>query len=108
MPHHNIPDSLRRLAPELADISEQLLFGNIWQRPALSARDRSLITVATLAALGRLPQLRWHTGFAQQNGVTRDELSELFTHLAFYAGWPAAVSGLDCMEGESDGCPLPA
>lgn len=103
MTSQKIPDSLRRLAPELADISEQLLFGNIWQRPGLSARDRSLITVATLAALGRLPQLRWHIAFARQNGVTPDELSELFTHLAFYAGWPAAVSGLDCMmDGEYD------
>ncbi|MNY66923.1 Carboxymuconolactone decarboxylase family protein [compost metagenome] len=64
----------------------------MWARPGLSPRDRSLITVATLSALGRTDQLRSHLGLALDNGVTQDELSELATHLAFYAGWPAGMT----------------
>jgi len=69
-----------------------VLFPDIWERPGLSKRDRSLITVATPVATYRPEQLKGHTERALANGVTKDEISELITHLAFYAGWPAAMS----------------
>jgi 4-carboxymuconolactone decarboxylase len=67
-----------------------VLFGDVWKRPGLSPRDRSLVTVATLVALYRANELPFHLAKALENGVTRDELIELITHLAFYAGWPTA------------------
>ncbi len=85
------PDSLRRTAPKLADLTSEVLFGEIWERKELSKRDRSLITCAALVALYRPEQLRFHVRLALSNGVKREELSELITHLAFYAGWPSAV-----------------
>lgn len=94
-------DTLALIAPRLAELSQQVLFDDIWQRPQLPPRERSLITLAALAALGRTAQLPWHIDFAQQNGVTRDEIAEAFTHLAFYAGWPAAVSALSCLVEEN-------
>lgn len=94
-------DSLQRVAPKLAQLTQQVLFNDIWQRSALSTRERSLITLATLAALGRVQQLPWHLQFAAENGLTHDELAEAFTHLAFYAGWPAAVSALTCLDEEN-------
>ena len=63
-----------------------------WERPELSKRDRSLITCATLIALGREKQLVGHLQRALDNGVTKDEIGEIITHLAFYAGWPAAMT----------------
>ena len=69
-----------------------MLFGDVWERPGLSKRDRSLITVAALIALNRPEQLRHHLQRARENGVTKDEVVEVITHLAFYAGWPAAMS----------------
>jgi len=80
------------IAPKLAELTDDVLFGDVWARPGLSARDRSLITVATLTALGRTDQLRSHLALALDNGVTQDELAELATHLAFYAGWPAGMT----------------
>lgn len=80
------------VAPRLAELTDEVLFGDVWARPGLSPRDRSLITVAALTALGRTDQLRSHLGLALDNGVTRDELAEVATHLAFYAGWPAGMS----------------
>ena len=85
-------DALRAFAPKLVDLTDNVLFGDVWARPGLSPRDRSLITVAALTALGRTDQLRSHLGLALNNGVTREELAELATHLAFYAGWPAGMS----------------
>ncbi|WP_217479457.1 carboxymuconolactone decarboxylase family protein [Enterobacter chuandaensis] len=93
-------DTLAQVSPKLAELSQQVLFGDIWQRPQLALRDRSLITLAALAALGRTAQLPWHIDFARQNGVTDDEIAEAFTHLAFYAGWPAAVSALSSLAEE--------
>jgi Uncharacterized homolog of gamma-carboxymuconolactone decarboxylase subunit len=90
--------TLARIAPKLAELSQQVLFDDIWQRDALTPRERSLITLAALTALGRVQQLPWHIEFAQQNGLAREEIFEVFTHLAFYAGWPAAVSALSCLE----------
>jgi 4-carboxymuconolactone decarboxylase len=80
------------IAPKLAELTDEVLFGDVWARPELSRRDRSLITVAALTALGRTDQLRSHLGLALNNGVTREELAELATHLAFYAGWPAGMT----------------
>ena len=82
------------IAPALADLSDRILFGEVWERPGLSPRDRSLITVASLVALYRTNELPGHVRRALANGVTRDELSELVTHLAFYAGWPVANSAI--------------
>jgi 4-carboxymuconolactone decarboxylase len=81
-------------APKLAELTDNVLYGDIWERPGLSKRDRSMITVAALIALNRPDQLRSHLALARQNGATEDELVEVITHLAFYAGWPSAVSAV--------------
>jgi 4-carboxymuconolactone decarboxylase len=86
------PSALRAFAPKLADLTDEVLFDDVWERPQLSKRDRSLITCAVLTALYRPAQLRNHVVRAINNGVTKEELSELITHVAFYGGWPAAVS----------------
>jgi 4-carboxymuconolactone decarboxylase len=83
---------LADFAPKLVEITEKVLFGDVWERPQLSKRDRSLITCAALIALGKTEQMNFHFPRAIENGVTEDELIELITHLAFYAGWPSAVS----------------
>ena len=85
-------EKVRSLAPKLIDLTEKVLFGDVWERPGLSKRDRSLITVATLVALQRSEQLRGHLDRALNNGVTKDEIVEIITHLAFYSGWPTAMS----------------
>jgi 4-carboxymuconolactone decarboxylase len=82
------------VAPALDEITQSVLFGEVWERPGLSKRDRSLITVATLVALYRTNELSFHLKRALENGVTRDELVELITHLAFYAGWPPASTAV--------------
>ena len=81
-------DEVRGVVPKLVDLSEKVLFGDVWERPGLSKRDRSLITVAALTALYRPDQLRGHLHRAFDNGVTREEIIEVITHLSFYAGWP--------------------
>jgi 4-carboxymuconolactone decarboxylase len=83
------------LAPKLAVLTEDVVFGDIWERPELSARDRSLITVAALIARDRTEQLSIHLRRALDNGVTQEELVEVITHLAFYAGWPSAFSAIN-------------
>jgi 4-carboxymuconolactone decarboxylase len=85
-------ETLAQIAPKLSELTEQVLFGDVWERPGLSKRDRSLITVSALVALNRTEQLRFHIPRALANGVTREELIEIITHLAFYSGWPTAVS----------------
>ncbi len=82
------------IAPALADYTERVLFGDVWERPGLSPRDRSLITVAALVALYRTNELPVHLKKALQNGISRDELIELITHLAFYSGWPTAATAV--------------
>jgi 4-carboxymuconolactone decarboxylase len=82
------------IAPHLTEITNTVLFDDIWQRPGLTPRDRSLITVACLIALYRSNELPFHLGKALENGVTRDEILETITHLAFYAGWPTASTAL--------------
>ena len=91
-----------QFAPKLAQLSEDVLFGDVWQRPALSPRERSIATVAALTALYRPEQLPGHLQKATTNGVTKDELGELFTHLAFYAGWPAAASAVNALAALSE------
>ena len=81
-------------APKLAELTDTVLYADIWERPGLSKRDRSLATVSALIALNRPDQLRSHLALAIQNGLTRDELAEAITHLAFYTGWPSAVSAV--------------
>jgi len=81
-------------APNLADLTDRVLFGEVWERQELSKRDRSLVTVAALVALNRPDQLRFHLNFAVQNGVKKEELIEAITHLAFYSGWPNAMSAV--------------
>lgn len=85
---------LADFAPKLSELTQQVLFGDIWERPGLSKRDRSLITVAALVALNRTEQLRFHFPRALENGLTKDEVVEAITHLAFYSGWPTAMSAI--------------
>jgi len=92
MPVSPARNEVRSVVPRLIELTETLLYPDIWERPGLSKRDRSLITVAALVALYRPDQLKTHTERALANGVTREEIGELITHLAFYAGWPSAMS----------------
>jgi 4-carboxymuconolactone decarboxylase len=85
-------NEVRTVAPRLIELTETLVYPDIWERPGLSKRDRSLITLAALTALYRPDQLTGHTERALANGVTKEEIGELITHLAFYAGWPSAMS----------------
>jgi 4-carboxymuconolactone decarboxylase len=82
------------LAPKLAELTDNVLYGDVWERPELSKRDRSLVTVAALIALNRPDQLRSHLRIARENGATQEELIETITHLAFYTGWPNAVTAI--------------
>lgn len=87
-------DQVREFAPKLMEVTDDVLFGDIWERPGLSPRDRSLITIAALVALYRINELPSHIKRARENGISKDELAELFTHLAFYAGWPSAITAI--------------
>ncbi len=87
-------ESFGDIAPALAEYTDKVLFGEVWRRPNLSPRDRSLITVTALVALYRINELPFHLKRAIENGVTRDEIIELITHLAFYSGWPTASSAV--------------
>jgi len=80
------------VAPKLAQLTDDVLFGDVWARPQLSRRDRSLVTVSALIAMNRPDQLRSHLALAKQNGLSEQELSEAITHLAFYAGWPSEMT----------------
>lgn len=82
------------IAPKMAELTDEVLYGDIWERPGLSKRDRSLATVSALVAMNRPDQLRSHLAIAKRNGVTEAELIETITHLAFYSGWPNAVSAI--------------
>ncbi len=87
--------ALGDFAPKLVDLTEDVLFGDVWERPQLSRRDRSLITCAALVAGGKTEQMEFHFPKAIENGVTREELVEMITHLAFYVGWPDAMSAVN-------------
>lgn len=84
-------------APKFAELTQDILFGDIWQRTQLAPRERSLITVAALVALYRLEQLPFHLQRALDNGLSVEELTEAITHLAFYSGWPTAASALNLL-----------
>ena len=86
------------IAPKLAELTDDVLFGDVWERPGLSPRDRSLVTVATLVALYRTNQFPFHFAKALDNGVTQEELVEAITHLAFYAGWPNASTAMSALK----------
>lgn len=86
--------ALGDFAPKLAALTDDVLFADVWNRPELSARDRSLVTVAVLAAGGDTAQLEFHLGHAVANGLTQEELVEALTHVAFYAGWPKGMGAM--------------
>lgn len=86
-------ERIRGTVPKLAEYADTVIYGEVWERPQLSKRDRSLITCAVLVATYRPEQLRGHLERALINGLTKDEISEMITHVAFYGGWPAAMSG---------------
>jgi 4-carboxymuconolactone decarboxylase len=98
MPEAKEPSVAQKLvgdfAPKLAELTDDVLFGDIWERAELSKRDRSLITVAALIAIGNTEQLTGHLSRAKQNGLSEAELAEAIIHLAFYAGWPRAMSAI--------------
>ncbi|QGZ70814.1 carboxymuconolactone decarboxylase family protein [Pediococcus pentosaceus] len=86
-------EQLGEFAPKFAELNDDVLFGEVWSREdQLSARDRSMITCASLMSQGLFPQLEAHMKIAKENGVTKDEMVELITHLSFYAGWLKAWS----------------
>jgi 4-carboxymuconolactone decarboxylase len=87
-------DELKALAPDYAQLTQDVLFGDVWKRPPLSQRDKSMITVTILVALNRIEQVEFHLKKAFENGLTKEELVAAITHIAFYAGWPTAASGL--------------
>lgn len=81
-------------APKLAELTDDVLYKDIWERPELSKRDRSLVTISALFALNRPDQLRSHIRLGLQNGLTEEEIVETITHMAFYSGWPSGVSAV--------------
>ncbi|MCB2076772.1 MAG: carboxymuconolactone decarboxylase family protein [Novosphingobium sp.] len=88
-------DAFGHIAPKFAEITDTVLFDDVWERPGLSKRDRSILTVTTLIVLSRPNEMPFHMKKALENGVTRDEIVEMITHLAFYAGWPAANTAIN-------------
>src|SRR6202049_1409273 len=105
-------DRIRPLVPALVDYTDKVIYGARWERPGLSKRDRSLITVAALVATYRPEQLESHLGRAIANGVTKEEISEVITHMAFYAGWPSAMTAAQVaytvlVEGNKGECRCP-
>ncbi len=93
-PQKRVTAMIGDIAPKLAEITDDVLFGDVWQRPDLSQRDRSLATVSALIALNRMEQLPFHLRRALDNGLSKDELIETITHLAFYCGWPNSMSAV--------------
>lgn len=92
-------DNLGDLAPEFAHLNDDILFGEVWSREdKLSPRDRSLITIAALFSAGQYPQLKAHLALGKANGLTKEEVVEAVTQLAFYCGWPKAWSTFPLIE----------
>jgi len=90
----NARKSFGDIAPHLAELTDKVLFGDVWANTALSPRDRSLVTITSLISLYRINELPFHLGRALENGVSKDEIIEIITHLAFYAGWPPAMTAV--------------
>jgi len=99
MPHdpHYARKAIGDIAPRLAELTDEVLFADVWARPELSPRERSIATVAALTALNRVEHLPFHLRRARDNGIGDAELAELMTHLAFYAGWPCAFSAVNIL-----------
>lgn len=93
----NARKSFGDLAPKLAEITDKVLFGDVWEDAALSPRDRSLVTITNLAALYRINELPFHLKKGLENGLSKDEIVAAITHTAFYAGWPAAMTALNAL-----------
>lgn len=89
-------------ARKLAELTDEVLFGDIWERTQLTKRERSIVTVSALIALYRIEQLPFHLNRALENGVTKEELIEIITHLAFYSGWPTAASAIKLLNAISN------
>lgn len=85
-------------SPSIAQYSQSVLFGDIWKRPGLSPRDRSLVTISNLISLYRINELPYHIGLALDNGLSIEEIDEVITHLAFYAGWPTAYTAFPIVQ----------
>jgi len=100
------PSPVGEIAPHLRELTDRVLFGDVWERPGLSKRDRSLITMAMLAALYRTDQLRGHIRRALDNGVIKGEIGEMITHIAFYSGWPTAVNAAGVARDRKDQEPV--
>ena len=92
-------NEVRPIVPKLIELTETVVYGDVWERPGLSKRDRSLITVAALTAMYRGDQLRGHIERALTNGVTREEIGEVITHMALYSGWPTAMTAARIAKG---------
>jgi 4-carboxymuconolactone decarboxylase len=97
----SVKENYGDFAPAFARYSDEILFGDLWRREELSLRERSLITFAALVAGGHTEQLPYHLRLAQENGLTKEELIEAVTHLAFYVGWPRAASALERIRSDS-------
>ncbi|MDQ0604776.1 4-carboxymuconolactone decarboxylase [Streptomyces canus] len=102
MAKQSAPQELAGIAPKLVEVTNEVLFGDVWERAELSPRDRSLVTVSVLAALYRGEQLGYHLRVALENGLSVEELSEAITHLAFYAGWPNAMTAITLLKEIAD------
>lgn len=100
---HYARNSIGDLASKLAELTAEVLFGDVWTRPGLAPRERSIATVSALIALDRTEQLPSHLRLARDNGLGDTELAELVTHLAFYGGWPVAFSALGMLRQLGDG-----
>lgn len=95
-------ERMKELSPAFAKLTEDVLFNDIWNRPGLSARDKSLITISVLVATNRPDQAESHIKLGLENGLTLNEIEATMTHIAFYAGWPSAVSGLQKLRDVKD------
>lgn len=95
-------EAMKQLSPEFAKLTDEVLFDDIWNRPGLSSRDKSLITISVLLAMGRGEQAESHIKLGLENGLTEKEIEAAMTHIAFYAGWPSAVVGLQKLKAVKD------
>jgi 4-carboxymuconolactone decarboxylase len=93
------PNDISAIAPEFLKITQDFLFGKMWEQPELSKRDKSLITITVLATLARTEQIDFHLGLGLDNGLTKEEIVAALSHVAFYAGWPSAMTGLTHFKG---------
>lgn len=94
----NVEQQFGKVAPGIVHYTTDVLFRDLWLRPDLAPRDRSLVTVSALIASGQVAQIMYHLNRAMDNGLTKEEAGEVITHLAFYAGWPNAFSALSVVK----------